>query len=116
MQVRIENTGIKVERIPTRNGVYIFWPGMPEILTNPDPTDIEVIRNFAERQFSYLKIEVIEEKPKAEPEAMSPSPDLSHFKIWELRSAAAKLGIEGYFTMKKAELIKKLEERNATRS
>lgn len=33
---------------------------------------------------------------------------LKNYKIWELRSIASKMGIKGYFTMKKRRLIKEL--------
>lgn len=44
----------------------------------------------------------------------TPMIDYSKYRINELRSIASSLGIEGFFVMRKADLIKQLEEQNAT--
>lgn len=44
----------------------------------------------------------------------TPTIDYSKYRINELRSIAGNLGIPGFFTAKKADLIKQLEEQNGT--
>jgi len=39
-----------------------------------------------------------------------PEVNYERYRIWELRSIAAGLGIKGFFTMRKLDLIKKITE------
>lgn len=64
---------------------------------------VEELRNYNKRSDIFLEIKILEDDPPV---------DYSKYKIYELRSIAAKAGIEGFFTMRKPDLIKKLEEKN----
>jgi len=68
-----------------------------------DKKVLETLEKYNKRDDIFLKIEILEDESAI---------DYSKYKIHELRSIAAKVGIKGFFTMKKLELIKNLEEKN----
>jgi len=72
---------------------------------------IEKIQLMKERkELPLMDITIEEEAVKAKTFVI----DYAKYRINELRSIAGSLGIPGFFTMKKADLIIKLEEQNAT--
>ena len=72
---------------------------------------IEKIQEMKSRQeLPLMDLEIEEESRKPKKAVI----DYSMYRINELRSIAGSLGIQGFFTMKKADLIKQLEEQNAT--
>ena len=68
-----------------------------------DKKVLETLEKYNRRDDVSLKIEILKDEPAI---------DYSKYKIHELRSIAARAGIKGFFTMKKTDLIKKLEEKN----
>lgn len=72
--------------------------------------DKEIIHDLIQHSkigYNRLSVEITQAEPKI---------DYAKLKIWELRSIASKVGIEGFFTMRKSELIKRLEEKDAKTS
>jgi len=67
---------------------------------------IKDLRKLNKRNDIYLKVEILEND--------KPPIDYQSRPIWELKSIASKVGIKGFFTMRKPELIKILEEKNGT--
>lgn len=57
------------------------------------------------KDFEYIEIDVLQADPLV---------DYSKFSINQLRRIATQAGIAETFQMRKSELIKKLEEKNAT--
>ena len=77
-----------------------------------DEEFIETVQLMKERKELPFLTVTIKESGTAKAKAVAI--DYSMYRINELRSIASSLGIEGFFTMKKADLITKLEEQNGT--
>jgi len=82
-----------------------------------DPLLLKQLQNYNKRRDIHLEIKIVGEKPKAAPapvqthEAIT-KPDYSGFKVQQLRTMAAVMGISGTFKMRKKDLIEKLEEKD----
>lgn len=76
-----------------------------------DAKAVEEIARYPEIDVKIIKADV-ETGIQLPVEQTQPEIDYSRFKINELRSVAASLGIKGFFTMTKARLIQVLEEKN----
>lgn len=97
MLTKITNFG-RPRTFPTPKG-YVFIAVRKPYYTD-NAKVLEILQTANKRRDVFLKIETL---------------DYTKYKIYELRSMAAKVGIEGFFTMKKSDLIKKLEEKHGTR-
>ena len=100
MLAKITNFG-RPRTFPTYKG-HVFLPAFEPYKTQ-DKKVLETLEKYNKRDDIFLKIEILEDESAI---------DYSKYKIYELRSIAAKAGIKGFFTMKKLELIKNLEEKN----
>lgn len=100
MLAKITNFG-RPRTFPTYKG-YVFLPEYEPYKTQ-DKKIVETLKKYNKRDDIFLKIDILEDEPAI---------DYSKYKIYELRSIAAKVGIEGFFTMKKLDLIKNLEDKN----
>lgn len=100
MLAKITNFG-RPRPFPTYKGN--FFLGRLQPIKTRDRQIVEDLRKQSTRSDVQLKIEILEEDKKV---------DYSKYRISELRSVASKVGIKGTFTMKKADLIKKLEEKD----
>jgi len=80
--------------IPTANGEISLPHGIPIRFGDSERGVVDVIRRYP-----YIEVKG--------------DSKLNSLKIWELRKLATKYGIKGSFFMKKSELVKKLEEKNA---
>jgi len=73
--------------------------------------NIEAAREIG--RFPNVSIEYIED-PETRPDRLRgrrrSQVDYSIYKIWELRSIAASLGIKGFFTMRKKDLIEQISK------
>lgn len=103
MLTKITNFG-RPRTFPTCAG-YVFIPVRKPYYTD-DAKVAQTLETANKRSDVFLKIEALAQE--------SPI-DYMKYKIYELRSMAAAMGIEGFFTMKKLDLIKKLEEKHGTR-
>lgn len=97
MLARVTNYNIR-DRFPTRGGNILLRRGLPYTY-DFDPRTIEDLRKYP-----LIKVEVLE-KPK-------PKTDYAALKAKDLRRMAAESGIKGANSLKKAELIRLLEEKN----
>lgn len=100
MEARITNFG-RARPFPTAVG-NLFIPNLQPIYLY-DKKLVKELQAYNERDDIQLKIEILDDEG---------APNYSKMKVQKLRSIAAKLGIKGFFTMKKADLIKKLEEKD----
>jgi len=100
MEARITNFG-RPRPFPTAVG-DLFLPNLQPVYLY-DKKLVKELQGYNERGDIHLKIEILDADPQ---------PDYTKMKVQKLRSIAAKLGIKGFFTMKKADLIKKLEEKD----
>ncbi|MBA7700342.1 hypothetical protein ES703_109053 [subsurface metagenome] len=66
-------------------------------------------RQTASELGRHKTIEIRESEPSEIEIPKIKAPDLSGYRIQELRAVAASKGVRGSITMKKSELIKKLE-------
>lgn len=106
MLAEVRNYG-RARAFPTCIG-NIFVPGAGQLIYMDNEEAIKEIKIFP-----YISVTILEGGKKSdEPEV--PKIDYSLYPIQELKSIAASAGIKGFFVMKKAELIKKLEVYNAT--
>ena len=74
----------------------------------PRRKPIELSNPQAVKELGHFKdviVEILEDEERI---------DYSHYPINQLRRIATQVGIKGSFSMKKTELIKKLEEKNVT--
>ncbi|MBA7485412.1 hypothetical protein ES707_20958 [subsurface metagenome] len=105
MQCIVTNYG-RPRAFPTRAG-NIF-------LNRHEPTEVcdEGVLDDLKRfeQSDLLSIEVLEPSRPEAPAPLSQGVDYSECRINELRAIAAGKGVKGAFSMKKVDLIKKLEE------
>lgn len=104
MLAKITNFG-RPRPFPTYKGN--FFLGRLQPIETRDRQIVEDFRKQSKRSDVQLKIEILEKEKRV---------DYSKYRISELRSIASKVGIKGTFTMKKADLIKKLEEKDVTES
>lgn len=82
----------------------------------PGPTEMDLQKKAAQEINEQPEIEVtFPEANYLETELEDKQIDYSGYRINELRSMAAVQKIKGSFTMKKAVLIQKLEEKNAAK-
>lgn len=95
--------------IPTCQG-NIFLPR--QIPVPMDLTELAAEELDATR---FVHVNYLDRKDEGKKRRVSPI-DYSKYPIQDLRSIAATLGIEGFFTMRKVDLIKKLEEKNESTS
>ena len=101
MKCVVINYGYGRKSFPTRVGNLFINRMVP--FTTDDMGVVEDLRRF--EHVNKLTFEFIEDK-NAE--------DYEKTPIWELRKAAAGLGIKGCFCMRKPEIIRLLEEKDAT--
>jgi len=102
MKCVVINYGYGRKSFPTRVGNLFINRLVP--FTTDDMGVVEDLRRF--EYVNKLTFEFIEDKIAVDYYGKTP--------IWELRKAAAGLGIKGCFYMRKPEIIKLLEENNAT--
>ena len=110
MYCTVTNYGYGRKTFPTRIGNIYLERLMPFDVY--DKGVLEDLKRF--EQSDQLGFEVIE---PSRPEAPVPPRfriDYSGYRINELRAIAAERGVKGTFSMKKVDLIKILEEKNAT--
>jgi len=98
MLARITNFG-RPTSFPTHKGSF-FLNRLSPIETR-DRKVVEELSKLNKRSDIMLKIEILEPELKI---------DYSKYSIQELRSIASKAGVKGFFTMKKIDLIQRLEE------
>jgi len=110
MQCIVTNYG-RPRAFPTRIG-NIF-------LNRHEPTEVcdegllEDLKRF--KHTELLGFEVIESSRPEAPAPLRQGVDYSGCRINELRAIAAGKGVKGTFSMKKVDLIKKLEDKHGTR-
>lgn len=85
-------------KVPTHLGFYFI--GRFESREIKDPKLFDEIEKFSQRTDVFFDIEILDDKRKI---------NYSKYTIQELKSIASKVGIKGFFTMKKSDLIKILE-------
>jgi len=111
MRCIVTNYGYGRRTFPTRIGNIFIDRLMPyEICDEGVLVDLKVFE-----QSDKLGFEIIE---PSRPEAPVPLPQefgYNGYRINELRAIAAEKGVKGTFSMKKVDLIKKLEEKHGTR-
>ena len=101
--------------------VEVFNYGNPRIVptcvgniyvprTTHGPVEMKLNKRAAVEINDYPMMEVKGLEAEVEPPGV-PKIDYSKYSIQDLRSLAASLGIAGFFTMKKVNLITKLEEK-----
>ncbi len=100
MEAIVTNFG-RARPFPTAVGNF-FLPNLQPVYLY-DKKLVKELQEHNKREDIHLKIEILD---------AGPEPDYLKMKAQKLRSIAAKLGIPGFFTMKKADLIKKLEEKD----
>lgn len=106
MLAEVRNYG-RARAFPTCIG-NIFVPGAGQTIHMDNEEAIKEIEKYP-----MIAIRILEGGTKSdEPEV--PKIDYSVYPIYELKSIAASAGIKGFFVMTKAELIKKLEDKNGT--
>ena len=106
MRVEVLNFGLP-RTIPTCQG-NIFIPRQIPVPMNLKELAAQELEAMPNIHVNYL------DRSDEEKERRQPKIDYSKYPINALRSIAASLKVEGFFTMKKVDLIKKLEENNAT--
>ena len=104
MEARIINFG-PTKPFRTRKGPILLMRRRP--LFFYDKEIIEDLRQQSRIGFNRLDVKIIQTEPEI---------DYSKYKIQQLRSVASKVGIEGFFTMRKSELIKRLEEKDESKT
>jgi transcription initiation factor TFIIIB Brf1 subunit/transcription initiation factor TFIIB len=97
MLARITNYGYR-KIFPTCLGNMFIPRQKPFELDNP-----KAIKELS--HFKDVVVEILEDDERI---------DYARYPIHQLRKIASQLGIKGSFYMKKIDLIKKLEEQNAT--
>ena len=110
MRCTVINYGNYRKTFPTRIGNLFIDRLVPYEVC--DEGVLEDLRRF--EQSDFLEFKVIESSKPEAPEPPRPSVDYGGYRINELRAIAAESGMKGTFSMKKADLIKKLEEKNVT--
>ena len=95
---------------PTRIGNLFINRLMPYEIC--DEGVLEDLKRF--EQSDYLGFEIIESSKPEAPKSLSQTINYSDYRINELRAIVAGRGVKGAFFMKKADLIKKLEEKHGT--
>lgn len=104
----ITNYG-KTRALPTCIGnVHITGRTSIELNTDLDSRNEKAIEELS--AFPFVDVEIIFENRKPAEAQEPPKIDYSKYSITELRSIGAAVGIAGFFTMRKAVLIKALEE------
>jgi len=111
MLARVTNYGYGRKTFPTRIGNIFIERLMP--FDVDDEGVLEDLKVF--EQSDKLGFEVIEPSRPEAPEPPRQKVDYGGFRINELRAIAAEMGVKGTFSMKKVDLIKILEDKNATR-
>jgi len=109
MHCSITNYG-RPRAFPTRIG-YIFLSRLKP-LEICDEGVLDDLKRF--EKSDLLGFKVLESSRPEAPEPLSQGVDYSGYRINELRAIAAGKGVKKTFTMKKVDLIKKLEDKNAT--
>ena len=110
MLARVTNYGYGRKTFPTRIGNIFIERLMP--FDVDDEGVLEDLKVF--EQSDKLGFEVIEPSRPEAPVPLRPKVDYSGYRINELRAIAAERGVKGTFSMKKVDLIKILEDKNAT--
>lgn len=103
MLTNVINYGYERKSFPTRVGNLFIDRLMPFPVS--DPGVLEDLKHF--EQSDCLGFEEVEPLRKA-------TCEFDGLSINELRKAATRAGIKGSFYMKKPEIIKQLEDNNAT--
>ena len=106
MRVEVLNFGLP-RTIPTCQG-NIFIPRQIPVPMNLKELAAQELDAMPNIHVNYL------DRSDEDKERRQPKIDYSKYPIWDLRSIAASLKVKGFFTMKKVDLIKKLEENNGT--
>lgn len=110
MLARVTNYGYGRKTFPTRIGNLYLERLMPF-----EVHDEGVLKDLERFETSdRLGIEVIEPGRPEAPKPLRQTVDYSGYRINELRSIATEKGIKGAFRMRKVDLIKRLEDKNAT--
>lgn len=110
MLARVTNYGYGRKTFPTRIGNIYLERLMPfEVYDEGVLEDLKVFE-----QSDKLGFEVIEPSRPEAPVPSRPTVDYDGYRINELRAIAAERGVKGTFSMKKVDLIKILEDKNAT--
>ncbi len=95
---------------PTRIGNLFINRLMPYEVC--DEGVLEDLKRF--EQSDHLGFEIIKSSKPEAPKSLPQVINYSDYRINELRAIVAGRGVKGAFFMKKADLIKKLEEKHGT--
>lgn len=96
-------------QIKNKGQKTVFKTGQGFLVINEDETIEIADKRTADELRRHEGIKIKESEPAKVEVPEIKAPNLMPYKIQELRSIAAGKGIEGSITMKKAQLIKKLE-------
>ena len=110
MLARVTNYGYGRKTFPTRIGNIYLERLMP--FDVDDEGVLEDLKVF--EQSDKLGFEIIKTSRPEAPVPLRPKVDYSGYRINELRSIAAEMGEKGVFRMRKVDLIRILEDKNAT--
>lgn len=104
IEARITNFG-RTKPFNTRKGPVMLMRRKPIFFY--DKEIIEDLKQHSQIGYNRLEVKIIQEEPRT---------DYSKYKIQQLKSIASKIGIKGFFTMTKSELIKRLEEKDESKN
>lgn len=104
MEARVINFG-PTKPFRTRKGPVLLMRRRP--LFFYDKEIIEDLQQHSKIGYNRMEVKIIQAEPTV---------DYSKHKIQQLRSVASKVGIKGFFTMRKSELIKLLEEKDESKT
>ena len=110
MRCIVTNYGYGRMTFPTRIGNLFINRLMPYEVC--DKGVLEDLKRF--EQSDHLGFEILEPSRPEAPAPLSQGVDYSDCRINELRAIAAGKGVKGTFSMKKVDLIQKLEEQHGT--
>jgi len=110
MRCIVTNYGYGRMTFPTRIGNLFINRLMPYEVC--DEGVLEDLKRF--EQSDHLEFEIIRPSRPEAPEPLPQDIDYSGYRINELRAIVAGKGVKGTFSMKKVDLIKKLEEKHGT--
>lgn len=103
MEARVTNFG-RTKPFHTRKGPVMLMQRKPIYFY--DKKIIDDLQQHSRIGYNRLEVKILEAEPMV---------DYGKLRIWELRSIASKIGIKGFFTMTKSELIKRLEEKDESK-
>ena len=110
MIATVTNYGYGRKSFPTRIGNVYLERLMPfEVDDEGVLADLKVFE-----QSDKLGFEIVNASRPEAPISLRPKVDYSGYRINELRSIATERGLKGAFRMRKVDLIKLLEDNNAT--